>query len=382
MIQDTVRLLTSILVLCSLGYFLVCFIAARKFFSRHPATESAVQPPASILIPLCGTDLDAYENYASFCNQDYPQYQILFGVMDPEDPSIPLVQQLRVDFPQADIELVIGREQIGWNPKVNNLWNIYPRAKYDRIVLVDSDIRVERDYLKRVVPILNDARTGLVTCLYRGRRAPNRWARFESVGITGEFAPGVLVAWLTQGIRFAFGATIATTRERLASIGGLKAIADYLADDYMLGYLVAKDGYRVELAPCVVETMLPPLSFSNMIRHQVRWHRAIKASRMGGYVGSILTHGTALALLNALLWSGTPACIFLLLFTMGCQLFMGWYVGVRCMGDGILKRNLFLLPMRDILSLAVWCISLCGNTVEWRGNTYNVSRDGKMTPVS
>jgi len=190
MIQDTVRLLSSILVLCSLGYFFVCFIAARKFFSRHPATESAVQPPASILIPLCGTDLDAYENYASFCNQDYPQYQILFGVMDPEDPSIPLVQQLRVDFPQTDIELVIGREQIGWNPKVNNLWNIYPRAGYDRILLVDSDIRVERDYLKRVVPMLNDARTGLVTCLYRGRRAPNRWARFESVGITGEFARG------------------------------------------------------------------------------------------------------------------------------------------------------------------------------------------------
>ncbi|HOV87728.1 MAG TPA: bacteriohopanetetrol glucosamine biosynthesis glycosyltransferase HpnI [Syntrophobacteraceae bacterium] len=381
MIQDIFRYGFALLVVCSLGYFGVAFFAARKFF-RRGGPDASELPPASILIPLHGSDVEAYENYASFCLQDYPRYQIVFGVTDPEDPSVPLVRKLGEDFPQVDLELVVGTERIGRNPKVNNLWNIYRKTKYDRLVLVDSDIRVERDYLRRVVPCLNDGRTGLVTCLYRGRTAPNWASGLEAVGITGEFAPGVLVAWLIQGIRFAFGATIAVTREALESIGGLKAVADYLADDYMLGHLVARKGYGVELSPCIVETMLPPVSFSDMLRHQIRWGRAIKAGRKGGYLGSALIHGTALALLNALLWAGAPSALLLLFLAVGAQMALGWYVGVHFMKDRILKRYLFLLPLRDLLGLAVWCMVFCGNRVVWRGKTFRISSDGKMTPSS
>jgi ceramide glucosyltransferase len=210
------------------------------------------------MIPLCGKDFEAYENYASFCRQDYPNYQIVFGVNTEGDSSIPIIRKLKSDFPDKDIDLVIDGRAIGENPKVNNLNNMYRKAKHDVIVLVDSDVRVEADYLLSVISELMKEQAGLVTCLYRAGEAPNLAAKIEAVGITGEFAPGVLVAWLTEGISFAFGATIATTRENLEAIGGFNAIADYLADDYMLGRLMSQAGRKVMVSSHVVELVLGP----------------------------------------------------------------------------------------------------------------------------
>ena len=187
-------------------------------------------------------EICAYESYAALCCQDYADYQLVFGVCDPCDTAIPIVRQLMTNFPERDIALVVCADTFGTNPKVSNLHNMLRCVKYEQIVIVDSDIRVGRDYLRTIIPWLNDTRVGLVTCLYRAAQAPDLATRLEAIGITAEFAPGVLSAWLLEGMHFALGSTMATTKTVLKAIGGLQAIGDHLADDFMLGYLIAKAG--------------------------------------------------------------------------------------------------------------------------------------------
>lgn len=381
MIIDLIAFLLTLATSASLIFYLLSLLAARRFFSGSAVTPPPGLPPVSVMIPLRGVDFEAYRNYVSFCRQDYPVFQIVFGVRDPDDTSIAVVKQLISDFPEMDIELVIGSEDIGTNPKVNNLHNMLSKARHEIIVVVDSDIRVRPDYLASIIPPLTLEKTGLVTCLYRAGAAPNRAALLEAVGITGEFAPGVLVANFTEGMTFAFGATMATTKSVLAAIGGFKAIADYLADDYMLGNLIRKAGFEIRLLPHVVETVLPPVDFRKMLKHQIRWSRGIQACRPAGHFGSVLTNGSAMALLNFLFHGGSGSSFALLVLVMAMRLLMGWFVGVRCLGDGILKRNLGMLFPRDLLSFFVWCASLAGNRVEWRKQQYRLLKGGRFLPV-
>ncbi|WP_083764093.1 bacteriohopanetetrol glucosamine biosynthesis glycosyltransferase HpnI [Syntrophobacter fumaroxidans] len=380
MLTDCVVFFLSLLSLAGCAYYLTCIVAARRFFSRprSAAPVSAVRP-ASILIPLCGADFQAYDNYASFCRLDYPEFQLVFGVQDPMDSSIPVVERLKENFPHCDIHLVIDSKAIGTNPKVSNLNNMLAAARHELIVIVDSDIRVEADYLSTLVPELADERIGLVTCLYRAGATPNWTSLLEAVGITGEFAPGVLVADFTEGIRFAFGATMATTKTRLSSIGGFAAIADYLGDDYMLGNLLWREGYEIRLGRPVVETMPPPLSFRSMLNHQIRWSRNIRACRPMGHFGTAITYGTVPALLNFIFFA-SPFTFLLLGAVAALRLFTGWYVGVRGLRDRILEKNLWLLLPRDLLGFGVWCASLTGWSVEWRGRRYRLQKDGRMLP--
>ena len=376
-----IQFLLAGLTLCSVLYYLVCILSAHRFFSRPSIPGKDSLPPATIMIPLCGSDFKAYENYTSFCRQDYSTYQILFGVQDPEDSSIPVIRKLISDFPERDIELVIDSAVTGQNPKVNNLQNMLSRAKHDVLVLVDSDIRVKPDYLATLVPPLKDEHVGLVTAFYRAGEAPSFAAKLEALGITGEFAPSVLAAQLTEGISFALGATMALTKSKLQSIGGFKAIADYLADDFMLGNLLWQAGFEIRLLPYVVETFLPPAGIKNMIRHQVRWSRGIRACRPLGHLGSIITHGTSLAILNALFHTGSPLSLFLLILTVSARLAMAWFVGIHKLGDKILAQNISLIPLRDLLSFVVWCTSLFGKGVEWRGRLFRIVDDGKIIPT-
>lgn len=368
--------------LAAIAYYVICLYAATKFFSRSPVNRSSGLLPVTILIPLYGADFEAYDNYASFCRQDYPEYQIVFGVRDSRDPSIPIVRQLIADFPDRDIELVICADTMGKNPKVSNLQNMLAWAKHEQIVIVDSDIRVGEDYLRHIIPPLGDERVGLVTCLYRAAKAPNWASRLEAIGITAEFAPGVLVARQLEGMAFALGATMATTRRKLESIGGLHAIADYLSDDFMLGNLMSKAGYQVRLSRYVVQTVLAPVSFFSMMKHQIRWARGTRICRPMGYLGLILTYGTALALLNVILDRGSMLSLLLLSSTLAVRLTMGWRVGVRWLGDDILRKYIWLLPVRDILSFLIWCVSLVGKKVEWRGEIFEILEDGRVVPVS
>lgn len=379
-VLDIVRLLLFLLTILAILYYAACIFAAKRFFSKPQPERGCPLLPVTILIPLCGTDFEALENHASFCRQDYPTYQIVFGARDPEDPSIPVVRELMAEFPQRDIQLVIDSASIGRNPKVDNLQNMLSRAKHEWIVLADSDIRVGSDYLASIVAPLCDRRVGLVTCLYRAGKAPNTASKLEAVGITGEFAPGVLMAWLTEGVSFALGASVAMTKEKLRAIGGFKAVADYLADDYMLGSLMRKAGYEVLLSPYIVETLPPPASFTDMVKHQIRWSRGIRACRPMGHLGSLVTHGTALALLNTIAQGASISSLLLLASVLTIRCAMAWLVGVRLLGDGLLRQSLWLLPVRDILSFFVWCVSLFGKKVVWRDKVFTIVGNGKIVP--
>jgi ceramide glucosyltransferase len=368
----------TFLSMASICYYLACIFAARRFFSRPPVGKPSPLPPASIMIPLYSKDFEAYENYVSFCLQNYADYQIIFGVQDEDDSSIPVIQRLIAEFPAKDITLVIDAGVIGQNPKVNNLNNMLKAAKHEVIVLVDSDIRVVADYLTSVVSELAEERVGLVTCLYRAGKAPNFGAKLVALGITGEFAPGVLVAWFLEGLSFALGATIATTRKHLQGIGGFEAIADYLADDFMLGKLVSQAGYDVRLSSHIVEIVLPPTTLRSMMQHQVRWARTIKASRPWGYFGSIVTHGVLFAMLLALASQGSALGLAILAMTLFTRVVMNYTVAIQRLDDHLLRQNFWLAPLRDLLGFLFWCLGQMGKTVEWRGRTFKLIEDGKM----
>jgi ceramide glucosyltransferase len=380
MVVELVQLLLWVLSLASIVYYCAAIAAAHRFFSQGPEESSSPStlPPVTILIPLCGADHRAYENYASLCRQDYPSLQLIFGVLNPDDSSIPVVARLRRDFADLDIELVVDTSTLGNNPKVSNLHNMLKRARHEILVLMDSDVRVRPGFLRRVVPSVLDRRVGLATCLYRGSEAPGLTSRLESIGIAAEFVPGVLTAWWTEGMSFALGATVIMRHEKLAAIGGFEAIADYLADDYMLGRLMRQAGYPVRLLPEVVETVLSEVSFSELLAHQVRWSRGIRACRPGGHLGLIFTHGVVMALANCLLSGGTPASVLLFLTTMSIRSWMGWFVGGRHLGDPLLAKSFMLLPVRDLFAFLVWCLSLAGCTVEWRGKSYRILQGGKL----
>jgi ceramide glucosyltransferase len=363
------------------AYYLLSIVAGFKFFSRPSVDEDGHSLPVTIMVPLYGADFEAYENYARFCRQDYPEYQIVFGVRDSRDSSIPIVEKLIADFPDRDIALVISDNTIGQNLKVSNLQNMLARVKHEQIVIVDSDIRVGRDYLRKVLTPLSDPRVGLVTCLYRAAETPDFAAKLEAVGITAEFTAGVLMAWMLEGVKFALGSTMATMRTRIEAIGGFHALADYLADDFMLGNLIEKDGYEVRLSQHVVETAMQPSGFAGMMRHQMRWARSTRISRPMGYLGLILTYGTALAVLNVAVDRASTFSLILLASTLVIRLTMGWVIGVHWLGDRILKKHFWLVPVRDMLSFLIWCLSWFGKRVEWRGRLFEVERDGKMIQV-
>ena len=381
MIISAIKLVLVVCTVAANVYYLLAIVAGSRFFSRQKADEISEHLPASILVPLYGADFNAYENYARLCRQDYPEYQIVFGVRDSSDSSIPIVQKLIEDFQNRDVALVISDKTIGQNLKVSNLQNMLAAVKHDRIVILDSDIRVGPNHLRKLMAPLTDARVGLVTCLYRAAEAPDFGARLEAVGITAEFAAGVLMAWMLEGVKFALGSTMATTRARLESIGGFPALADYLADDFMLGTLIAEAGYEVRLSDHIVETAMHPVGLSGMLRHQLRWARSTRISRPAGYLGLILTYGTALALLNVIFDLGSAFSLILLAITLALRLTMGWLIGVHWLHDKTLKKYFWLVPVRDLLSFVIWCLSWVGRRVEWRGQVFEVERDGKMILV-
>jgi ceramide glucosyltransferase len=382
MIGDLVVLVLWALSLTSIAYYLVSIYAAKRFFSQRVDPPSSGLPPVSVLIPLCGRDFNAYENYASICRQNYPSFQLVFGVLSAQDSSIGVIDKLKKDFPETDIQLVVNSRTLGNNPKISNLRNMLQRARHKTLVLMDSDIRAEPDFLSRIVPHALEERVGLATCLYRGVEAPGMAAKLEAIGITAEFTAGVLVAWLTEGMSFALGATVVTTRDKLAAIGGVEAMADFLADDYVLGRLMQQAGYEVRLVPEVVETVLPRVGFPSLLRHQVRWSRGIRACRPGGHLGLVFTHGTVTALMCALASGGSASSLLLFAVTLCVRLWMGWAVGVKHLGDRLLIKHFLLLPVRDVFSLVVWILSYAGNRVEWRGRRYVILQGGRMADTT
>ncbi|MBO0727434.1 MAG: bacteriohopanetetrol glucosamine biosynthesis glycosyltransferase HpnI [Blastocatellia bacterium] len=379
-------------VIAAIVYYIIAAVAGLLWFAdrrRQRALGLNYTPPATIFKPVRGADAEAYENFASFLRQNYPEYQIIFGLREESDPAIPIIRRLIADFPGRDIELVVSPEEFGHNAKVSNLQNMYAKAKHDVLLIADSDIRVEPDYLRRVVAPLNPQATpqserpqvGMVTCLYRGTNATTFAGLLENIGVSATFGPDVCSARALQGVRFAFGSTIAMRRETLERIGGFPALADYLADDFLLGAHAAKEGLEVVLSDCVVEHVSSPDTFAAMLKHQVRWARTVRVSRPWGYRGMIMTHGVATALAAAAAWGFSGFALWLLAVTILARFLPLFVVGAYGLKDRALARYFWLAPIRDLIAFGVWAAGLVGDEIEWRGVKFRVTPGGKLAPL-
>ena len=360
------------------GYSVTAAIAVRVRLKADYSARPDEAPAATILKPLCGEEHELYESLRSFFVQDYPRFQIVFGVSESADPAAEVVMRLQREFPDVDAKLVIDRRQHGSSRKVSNLMNMMPLAKYDYLVISDSDVRVSPDYLSRIVPPLLDPDVGIVTCPYRGSPHPGLWSLLGAMFINDWFIPSVRVAAMSGSRAFAFGVTIALRREVLASIGGLGAIANQLADDYRLGELTRDRGLRTILSDVVVETCVDERSFGELVRHELRWLRTIRAVRPIGYTLSFMTFSVPIACLGcALARAAGPTVIFLIVTTLGR---LTLHFCVRS-SRSELTRDLLVLPLRDFLSVALWAWGFVTRRVHWRDERFHVTRDGSVQPT-
>jgi ceramide glucosyltransferase len=334
-------------------------------------------PAATVLKPLCGAETETYECLRSFCDQEYPRFQVIFGVADPNDPVIAVARRLQREFPQRQLQLVIDGRQHGSSRKVSNLVNMMAHAKHDYVVLSDSDVRVERNYLAKVVAPLLERDVGIVTCPYRGVSRGGLWSRLESMFINEWFMPSVRVAAMAGSRAFAFGASIALRRDTLSQIGGFISIVDQLADDYRLGELTRAAGLRTVLSDVVVEIAVAERSFEELIGHELRWLRTIRMLRPAGYSFSFVTFTIAVALIGTCLSRGAPAALVML----GIAALARFLLHLQTRQAGTTAAHLLIVPFRDMLSLILWGISFRNRRVRWRDDHFEVTADGSAELV-
>jgi ceramide glucosyltransferase len=365
-----------------LVYYILAILAAVRFFGRNQAqTRADYTPPVSLLKPVRGVDFGSYENFASFCEQDYPEYEILFAVNDDHDPALPLLRKIMADFPKKRIRLFTSAEDLGANRKVNKLAMLTREAQYDVLLLTDGDVRVDPGYVRVVVSPLRDKKIGAVTSFYRAIAQDNLGARLEAIGAASDFFAGVLMARWKEGIRFALGASIATTKEWVRKIGGFEAIADTLADDYELGLRIANAGGEIVLSQTPVWTMYPAQTFRGFWDHQLRWARTVRLCRPLSYFGLLFTQGLPCTLLAILLAPAPWIAFACLAAYLVLRFTMAWAVGVWGVRDDVLRRNLWLVPIRDAIYFVVWLASFGSNRIRWGSVEYAI-QEGRMVPTA
>jgi ceramide glucosyltransferase len=371
-----------LLALAPLGYYVTAIIAAMRFFRRERAKQlPAFTPPVSLLKPVRGVDFGTYENFASFCMQNYPEYEILFCVNEMSDAAVPVIQKVMKDFPAHRIRILANAPQIGSNRKINNLALLTREANYEILLQTDGDVRVGPNYIRELVAPFVDPTVGVASCFYRATAQNSFWASLEAVGTASDFFAGALVAEWKEGITFALGASVGTTKTWLAKIGGYEAIANLLADDYELGNRVHQAGGKVLLCREPVWTMYPAQGVKGFWDHQVRWARTVRLCRPASFIGLLFTHGLPWALLAAVVAPCASIAVAYLLAYVVLRSIMAWVVGIWGINDDVLRRRFWLIPVRDLLNFAVWLAGFASNRVTWGGREY-VMKDGKMMEVS
>jgi len=364
---------------CLSALSIASFLGDRRKKHTQAKLPDSQLPPVSILKPLKGVDPEIWESFCSHCEQDYPEFELIFGVSDAGDPAITVVRKLQARYPKLRIELIVCHRVLGTNIKVSNLAQMLPAASHEILLVNDSDIRVPKDYLRKAIPPLADNSVGLVTCLYRGAAAATIGSRLEALGISTDFVPGVLSArFLERGLHFGLGSTLAFRRRDLEAMGGFEAMLDYLADDYELGRRISATGKRVELSPAIVVTFLPAYTLSQFFRHQLRWSRTIRDARRWGYAGLLFTFGLPWALVTLLAAHGAPWAWILLGLTFVMRLAVGVVAGLAVLDDSPVLNNIFWLPLRDLIAPFVWAASFMGNRIHWRGDAFDL-KDGRLT---
>jgi ceramide glucosyltransferase len=365
-------------------YYSLALFSAWQFFakSQKSAPAKSYTPPVSNLKPIRGLDPDAYENFASFCRQDYPEYEIVFCVGDASEPALPVIQRLIRDFPECQIRVLIGSGRVATNDKVAKLARLSAEAKYETVVMSDSDVRVQPDYLRTIVAGMADPKVGAVTCFYAPVPSEEKSfvQRVQSVGMLSDFYAGILVARQLDGVKFALGPTIATTRTRLAGFGGYAAIENRPADDLLVGRLIAEQGYEVQLLNYSIQTVSDFHSLRDLFLKRLRWTVVMRIMRPWGHLGLIFTLGLPWAL-AAIFVQPTPEIIFAYLSAyFAFRIAMMEVIGRWGLKQPGIYKKLWLLPVWDLLATSIWLVSFTRNSIRWRDGYYYI-RNGELVPV-
>lgn len=364
----------------TLAFTVIAGFFARRFLLARPPRPAASLPPITVIKPLKGEDLDLEANLASFCRQDYPCYQLLFCLASPDDPSLAAVSRLKKEFPDADIEVVVSKNRIGYNPKVNNMANAYPFAKYDLLLMSDADIRVEPGFLKRMAAPFADPSVGLVTSFYQASGARGLWGCMEALSINAHFLPQAACT-AGFGMRFAMGAAMMVRRAAFEASGAFANLADHLADDFWLGESVREAGWRLEMAEGCVDSIPGIESASGHFKHLVRWARTIRLCQPAGYYASLIQHGFSLLTLRLLVQGPDAAGVALLLGIWTAKAVSASSLGMG-LGGRQPARALWLLPLSEWFSFAAWIGACASNTVLWRGELFVVRAQGQLSPAA
>ena len=371
-----------LLLLAALAYQILALVSLWRFFKKPLSRlASADSPGITIFKPVKGLAPESRKCLESFLTLDYQPYQVLFGVSDPADPAWPLLESLCQAAPPGRVQAVLCPETWGHNPKVSTLRQLEPLARYNLLVVADGDVKVSPDFLDRVAAAFREPQLGLVSCPYRAGPADSLGSWLEALSISADFIPSVAVAQYVEGIRFALGATMAVTRTALAQIGGFAALADYLADDYQLGWRVHQAGFEVRLLPYVVETVNPRMRLKDYLSHQLRWTRTYRVCRPRGYFAYGITHALVFSLVLWLISGLASWALGLVAATLALRLVLAWFSEKVCLGGKLNLTALFLLPVKDLLSFGLWLASFLGNEVVWQGRRYRLTPDGLLVPL-
>ncbi|MCX5892203.1 MAG: bacteriohopanetetrol glucosamine biosynthesis glycosyltransferase HpnI [Deltaproteobacteria bacterium] len=368
-----------LLVIAAWGYQVLALVSLWRFFRQSSQPPPAATGPGiTVFKPLRGLEGNTRECLESFLSQAYHPYQVIFGVRDPGDPVVALLRELQQTHPGPESDLVFCPETLGLNPKISNLRQMETQARYDLLVIADADVKVGPDFLSRVTAALQEPGVGLVSCPYRFGPAPTLGAKLEALTIAADFIPSVATAHYVEGIRFALGAAMALSRPALQTIGGFAPLADFLADDYQLGWRVAEAGLGVKILPYVVETQNPNLSLKDYLVHQLRWARTYRVCRPKGYLAYGVTHALIYSL--ALVWAtgAAPWALGWAAATLTLRWSLAGLSEWTCLRGHLHRNDFWLLPLKDLLSFGLWAMSFMGNRVTWGNKTYRVTREGKL----
>ena len=380
MLRDVILLLA----LGPIAFYLLTLFAAITYFGRQkhgPRPKlPAYFPPASILKPVRGLDREAYENFASFCRLDYPEYEVLFCVNSANDPAVPVIQQVQADFPRCRTRLLIGAPPVGASGKVNKLCRLVEEASHDLLVISDSDVRVQPNYLRDVAAPFAAPRVGAVTVFYRSVISGSAGATLDAAGSAVEFAASALLSQKLEGIHFMLGATMATTKQRLAEIGGFESLADHYVDDYELGRRIAERGYEVELAQTPVLMVHPRESLLQFLRHELRWTIGLRNVRPSGHAALVFTFGLPWTILAAIVAPsvGIASAYIATYLVLRSAVYLA--VGAWGLEDEVVRRWWWLASLRDATNFLVWVASFFSNRISWRGLEFKV-RQGRLIPI-
>jgi len=365
-------------------FYILAIYSSWRYFRQaknHSGANPDFTPPVSNLKPVRGLDADAYENFASFCRQDYPEYELIFCVTDQTDPSVPVIQKLMRDFPERKIRLLYSAGHTAINDKVAKLRLMEREALYDYLVINDSDVRVDSEYLRRVVAPLRDPKVGGVTCFYVSSQEGSFVEKLQTIGMISDFYAGVLVAWQLDGVHFALGPTMVSTKQRIRGFGGFQVLENRPADDLLFGRLIAEQGVEVKLLPYVVETVPDFNGVGELLAKRLRWMTVMRNMRPWGHVGLLFTWGLPWAILAVLvhptLGVAVAYCGLYLLFRVAIT----WLIGVQGLRQAGLWEKMPLIPLWDAMAFLIWLASFTRTSIRWRNVDYQLRNGQFVSPA-